>query len=562
MPQSLIISTPPSHSVKRQRSQEIGPESSRPASSGTTPSTRSTNEIDDSARQVALKLPSYLKKTRQEITTAFQDLEWKQRYRLQHAFQNPETSPFRVDRSPAVVSRNRYGNVQPWESARVKLRKPIGGSDYVNASPITLSSRNVHQYQRSDSSASASAAQVECRYIASQGPKEGQFSHFWHMVMQETTGEVGVIVMLTQLYEGNKEKCAQYYPPNFDNPTIALAAHEDGNGNESARSTDDGDPFLDAPAMIADADGVGTDSHSDNPASQSDQANQGQCGTVTLMSLHEDIKLGCEVRRLKLTIDGESKEIYHYFYKNWPDFGKPEAEDRKALMELTKVTKEVAGDSPRVVHCSAGVGRTGTWIALDFLLQELEAGVLIESSSYFANHQPPSRSSSNATWGKSGPSKPTTPDSKDEEDAIFETVNALREQRMMMVMNELQYSFLYEALKEAFIEKYAQKETGPMVAGVLEPSPKIARKGAPFGGMFEDTHVGQVQGDEDTVSEAGLESEAETEIMEKGKQDGDPQSALEAATDAPDPYAAVAPETIREGQRKQEQDEVRDHEVK
>ncbi|EXJ79245.1 hypothetical protein A1O3_08746 [Capronia epimyces CBS 606.96] len=562
MPQSLTINTPPSHAIKRQRSQETQADSSTPPSPGQAPSTRSTDEHDNPARQVTTKLPSYLNSTRQEISAAFQDLEWKQRYRLQHAFQNPESSPFRVDRSPAVISRNRYGNVQPWESARVKLKKPVGGSDYVNASPIILSGRNVHASRRSGTPVSASAARIESKYIASQGPKEGQFSHFWHMVMQETTGDVGVIIMLTQLYEGNKEKCAQYYPPNVANPTIALAAPEDGNEKESAETTDDGDPFLDVPAMIADTDGVGTDSYPDKPAPQSNMGDESpaQCGTVRLISLHDESRLGCEVRRLKVTIDGESKEIYHYFYKNWPDFGKPEAEDRRALMELTKVTKSVAGDSPRIVHCSAGVGRTGTWIALDFLLQELEAGVLVESSSYFASPQS-SRPSSNGTWGKSGPPKPSTPDSKDEEDAIFETVNALREQRMMMVMNELQYSFLYEALREAFIEKYAQKETGPMVTEVQEPSPKIARKSAPFGGMFEGNHAGQVRRDEDTVSETGIESEAETEIMEKNKREGNTRGDPEPEADTADPYVAVAPETIREGQRKQEQDTVRDHEV-
>ncbi|KAL2413583.1 hypothetical protein ABEF95_004318 [Exophiala dermatitidis] len=572
MPQSLTISTPPPHQMKRQRSQETTVEASRPGSAGrASSSTRSTNELNKS-RNIAVKIPPYLNKSKQEISAAFQDLEWKQRYRLLHAVQNPESSPFRVDRSPAVLSRNRYGNVQPWEAQRVKLKKPIGGSDYVNASPITLSSRNVHAFLRNGGPLAASAAQVESRYIASQGPKEGQFSHFWHMVMQETTGDVGVIVMLTQLYEGNKEKCAQYYPPDDKTSTLSIAAHEDGNGDESAETTGDGDPFLDAPEMTADTDGVGTDSASNRTgptqSSQKDEETQGICGEVKLLSLQEDTRLGCEVRRLKLTIDGETKEIYHYFYKNWPDFGKPEAEDRKALMELTKVTKRVAGDSPRIVHCSAGVGRTGTWIALDFLLQELEAGILVESCSYFATAASTARDTvAKGTWGKSGPTKPSTPDGKEEEDAIFETVNALREQRMMMVMNELQYSFLYEALKEAFIDKYSEKETGPRITEVAheEPSPKVARKSAPFCGIYEGTRVGTVEREEDTVSETGLEeSEAETEIMEKGKSmdDATGTPGTEVDTGDPDPYAAVAPETIREGQKKHEQNVVQDHEVK
>lgn len=507
-----------------------------------------------------------------EISAAFVDIGWKERYRLQDGFQNPESSPFRIDRSQTVISRNRYGNVQPWDSSRVKLKKPIGGSDYVNASPIKLTSRLIKERlhrgtsgPRADDRSSQSETQESVyRYIATQGPKEGQFSHFWHMVLQETPGETGVIVMLTQLYEGTKEKCAQYFPLNMENPIIMLPAHEDGNEDGVGDTADDGDPFLDSPTMSADTDSVGTDPESvDSEAEKENADSESQCGTVTLLSLSYDARIACEVRKLSLTIENESKVIYHYLYHGWPDFGKPEAEDRKALMELTKVSKTVAGDSPRIVHCSAGVGRTGTWIALDFLLQELESGRLVETSSDYVTATPRTPGS-NGTWGRSGAPKPTTPEFKEEVDLIWETVNSLREQRMMMVMNELQYSFLYEVLKDAFIQKYAEKETGPVVVEVQEPSPKVARKKSPFGGMFEETKVGTVTGAEDTVSESESQSEAETEIMErdKGGMAIDDEGAAGTGGEGEDPYASVAPETIREGQRKEEQNEVRDHEAK
>ena len=511
-----------------------------------------------------------------EISLSFQELEWTQRFRLQHGFQNPHTSPFRVERSKVVFSRNRYGNVQPWDASRIRLRTPIGGSDYVNASPITLKSRLKKSLSGTatpipaSQDSSTSHAQAGNRYIATQGPKEGQFSHFWHMVMQETPGDVGVIVMLTQHVEGHKEKCAQYYPIDMDNPTITLPAHDGGGDDGQAGPTDDGDPFLDSPARSADTDSVGTDQE------------QYRSGSVTLLSLEHDSKTGCDVRKLRLTIDDESKTIYHYFYGSWPDFAKPEAEDRTALLELTRVSRAVAGDAPRIVHCSAGVGRTGTWIALDFLLQELEAGRLVESSPSSRSDTPPpdqhaaQETNPNGTWGRSGPPKATTPELKDEDDIIWETVNTLREQRMMMVMNELQYQFIYEVLKEAFIEKYAEKETGPVVIEVQQPSPKVARKKSPtkLGGMYQGTRVGAVKGDADTISDA--ESEAETEVIdeEKGQADVDMDNSTGdgeedgrqdkevAGSPEEDPYAAVAPATIREGQRKDEQGEVRDHELK
>ncbi|KIV78417.1 hypothetical protein PV11_10136 [Exophiala sideris] len=551
MPRSLAISsTPSSSSIKRQRSQDLPVSRSGPVSSGQASQRAATGDGDGLGRQISVKIPSYLDKNRAKISAAFQDLEWKQRFRLQHAFNNPE-SPFRVDRSHTVISRNRYGNVQPWDSARVKLKKPIGGSDYVNASPIKLASHGVKPKTRSFVTPTSSADQlstisdIEYRYVATQGPKEGQFSHFWHMVMQES-GEVGVVIMLTQLYEGNKEKCAQYFPADMDNPTIILSAHEEENEDEGDLTDDD--------------------TESDTP--QFEKATtvgvQRQCGTVSLLSLTYDASTGCEVRILELKIEDETKLIHHYLFNHWPDFGKPEAEDRRALIELTKVSKTVAGDSPRIVHCSAGVGRTGTWIAMDYLLSELEGERLVEPPSYLSMSKSPSSTSvnTNGTWGKSGPQKPSTPETREEDDLIWETVNSLREQRMMMVMNELQFSFLYEVVRDAFMDKYAQKETGPVVKDVQEPSPKVARKESPLREMHESSQSEEAKEDEDAMSDAASNSEAETEIMEREKDETADSSGAAVEPEIEDPYAAVAPAAIREGQTKQEQNEVRDHEVK
>lgn len=501
-----------------------------------------------------------------EISATFSDLEWTQRYRLTHAIQNPHSSPYRVDRSLKVIARNRYANVQPWDALRVRLKKPIGGSDYVNASPITLPGRRSEPSSRNESTTSVAnqvSSRIQTKYIATQGPKEGQYSHFWHMVMQETPGDVGVIIMLTRLYEGNKEKCAPYYPADLENPKIVMPAYEDNVEEENNEDQDDGDPFLESPPMSADADAPRTDSETNKDSSDGDKSSEeaGGSGVVTLLSYTYDQRLKSEVRKLQLTIGSDSKEIYHYLYNGWPDFGKPEADDRLALIELINVSRDVAKGSPRIVHCSAGVGRTGTWIALDYLLQELEAGRLLEPSPRQAVAESSSKSkatTSHKTWGRSGPSKPSTPDPPEEEDVICETVNSLRDQRMMMVMNELQYSFLYEVLKDAFIEKYAEKETGPIVIEVQEPSPKVARKRSPFGGMFERKNSGKSRGEDDTVSEA------ETEIMEREKltTSGDAGIATPDVADMDDPYSAVSPDTIRQGMEMTGQDHVHDYKGK
>jgi protein-tyrosine phosphatase len=491
-------------------------------------------------------------------------LEWKQRFRLAHAFNNPHDSPFRVDRSPSVINRNRYTNVQPWDESRIRLKTPIGGSDYVNASPISLRSRSSTPSTKTDSSTSTNLNLTDSKYIATQGPKDGQFSHFWHMVMQETVGPVGVIVMLTQCYEGNKEKCSQYFPQEMENPTILLPSTEDGedtavSGTETAK-IDDGDSFMDSKPLSADTDsdsepGTGGSIESpDQPTktespsqSQATEQHQEATDSVTLISVDHDAATACEVRRMQLSIASETKEIYHYLFNGWPDYGKPEAEDRKALVELLRVSRERAGGSgsgnPRFVHCSAGVGRTGTFIALDFLLSECEAGRIAvqvqpspPASVSAVTSQDQSLTNGDGatntveTWGRSGPTKEkqATPDpeAREKGDLVFETVNKLREQRMMMVMNELQFSFIYEVVRDALMEMYMGIESGVDItgapgSGVQEPAPKAPR-----------IERGSV--DEDPVSEA------ETEILDdkevKGGEDADAEK---------DPYAVVAPESIQ-----------------
>lgn len=477
--------------------------------------------------------------------------------------QNPDSSQFRISRTPVTAHRNRYANVQPWDAARVKLYPAIGGSDYINASPIVLQSRR-HNAKTTDNTTTPQGSdpalsEGSSRYIATQGPKAGQFFHFWQMVMQETSGDVGVVIMLTRLSEGNREKCAQYYPAQESNPTMVISSHDAKEIRQGSSDDDDGKSFLNSPDTRTTTDITLTvtpppEGQQGNPPPGGSDEQTRRLLTITLLSSRYDPAIRCEVRELQLEMDDQRKIIHHYLFNGWPDFGKPEADERVALLELSKISRSIAKESPRFVHCSAGVGRTGTWIALDFLLQELETGQLLESSQKSTSSQGPGHISG-ATWGRSGPPKAATPDPNDQEDLIAETVNSLREQRMMMVMNELQYSFIYEVLKDAFMDKYADRQTGPIVIEVQEPSPKMARTRSPR----RDGSVGRQEGH--TRLEDDVGSEAETEIMDK---DGKAVLGEENQDDntVNDPYSAVAPETIREGMKKQRQETVQDHEAR
>ncbi|NWT26636.1 PTPRK phosphatase, partial [Cardinalis cardinalis] len=190
-------------------------------------------------------------------------------------------------------------------------------------------------------------------FIAAQGPLAGTVVDFWHMVWQEKTS---VIVMLTGLVEQNKIKCEQYWPEQeqvYGDFTVTL--------NNTWTTT----------------------------------------GLVKRIFCLQ--KAGCALPR--------AVEQFHYLL--WPDHGVPR--NPSQLLCLVEVVNKRALEAPAgpvLVHCSAGIGRTGTFIALDFLLKMGKAEGKVD---------------------------------------VFRCVQQLREQRVSMVQTKEQYSFLYEALLEGLL---------------------------------------------------------------------------------------------------------------
>lgn len=70
---------------------------------------------------------------------------------------------------------------------------------------------------------------------------------------------------------------------------------------------------------------------------------------------------------------GLKEKVIHFFFKKWPDHGCPE-DPNHLITFVRKVKAEKRPNySPIVVHCSAGVGRTGTFIGLDLIMQRLKS---------------------------------------------------------------------------------------------------------------------------------------------------------------------------------------------
>ncbi|XP_014300216.1 receptor-type tyrosine-protein phosphatase delta [Microplitis demolitor] len=154
-------------------------------------------------------------------------------------------------------------------------------------------------------------------YIATQGPKPNTLNDFWRMVWHE---RVQVICMLANVIEGGKTKCEQYWPEigqelKFGKVSVTNISHTD---------------FADYTTRV-----------------------------------------------LHVTCDQETRKIDHFHYTSWPDHGIP-LYTQSVVTYLKKLLATPAGNGPVLVHCSAGVGRTGTIILCDICLRRAAAEGVVD----------------------------------------------------------------------------------------------------------------------------------------------------------------------------------------
>ena len=112
---------------------------------------------------------------------------------------------------------------------------------------------------------------------------------------------------------------------------------------------------------------------------------------------------------MEIRLGTETKIVKHYHYISWPDLGVPQ--EFQTLESLVEDLHSAEGARPIIIHCSAGVGRTGTFIALSHLKHVISA-----------------QKAAGADYGVS----------------VFSIVRRLREQRIMMVETKEQYELLYD----------------------------------------------------------------------------------------------------------------------
>ncbi|XP_077264577.1 tyrosine-protein phosphatase non-receptor type 1 isoform X1 [Temnothorax americanus] len=161
---------------------------------------------------------------------------------------------------------------------------------------------------------------AERQYILTQGPLPNTVSHFWLMVWEQNSRGV---LMLNKVIEKNQIKCHQYFPLDDVKPTMTF---ED----------------------------VGI--------------------KVDYISMKESSDYTTRTLRITDLESNDSREILHFHYTTWPDFGVPQR-PTAFLRFLADVRKSGALDQnvgPPVVHCSAGIGRSGTFCLVDACLVLIE----------------------------------------------------------------------------------------------------------------------------------------------------------------------------------------------
>ena len=191
-------------------------------------------------------------------------------------------------------------------------------------------------------------------FISAQGPMQNTIEDFWRLVVEN---KVENIVMLTNIIEGNRKKCEMYFPLDSKHPETF--------------------------------------------------------GSFVIHLVKAEVFPGYITRVIKIKKGRSNFQINHYHFTAWPDHDVPSVfEEFLSFVRKTHESLKLT-QSSILVHCSAGVGRSGTYITLYNIMAAIER------------------------------SKPIS---------IYKIVHQMREHRPQMVQTFRQYKFIYLAVSELLFQ--------------------------------------------------------------------------------------------------------------
>uniref|UniRef100_V5F222 Protein tyrosine phosphatase n=2 Tax=Kalmanozyma brasiliensis (strain GHG001) TaxID=1365824 RepID=V5F222_KALBG len=280
-----------------------------------------------------------------------------------HLDPNSQAFPFSIAAALERGADNRYNNIWTYEHSRVRLAKPQSahdaGSDYLNGSFVEPPRRFGSKR----------------RYIATQAPLPSTFDAFWTAVWEQNSR---VIVMLTREHESGRLQSHPYWLNTAYGDSMRLNKLEEVVLDEAGQTMrpeecngvlnndkqqDGGALFPTMPSQTA----------SQQPSSQNDKREPTTVRRTFLLKNLSDPQAA-------------PRRIVQLQYIAWPDYHIPETpESLLTLMDLADSAQNAADSEvsrsrgrgratsagPMVVHCSAGVGRTGAFIVIDAALDVL-----------------------------------------------------------------------------------------------------------------------------------------------------------------------------------------------
>lgn len=190
---------------------------------------------------------------------------------------------------------------------------------------IVLGSDANNQHSSYINASPVSIKRAHRNYILAQGPLENTCNDFWQMIWEQ---RVPAVIMLNRIVENGRDKCATYFPSKighrveFDDFIVELEKEERQHQNFIVRKL-----------------------------------------------------------RLKKTSEGDAsrRSLLHVQYTEWPDFGVPASTkcflNMLAFIKDQNVLSTSDDEPPCVIHCSAGIGRSGTFIIVDGVLRMIELGI-------------------------------------------------------------------------------------------------------------------------------------------------------------------------------------------
>ncbi|XP_062544837.1 uncharacterized protein LOC134211706 isoform X2 [Armigeres subalbatus] len=350
-------------------------------------------------------------------------------------------------------SKNRYKTILPNEHSRVILKAESGAhvEPYINANFIKGSDYTNNSY------------------IATQGPMANTIYEFWLMVQQNVAKAASLengnflhveqkLIMLTDFVENNRQKCSVYFPQELNDSVVFCSA-----------------PNVDPQIVLDSRDSIIAniqDSIKAHKVKATESSTDFNYFLITNVGICR--KNGYTMRKLLMVYScQDAKEklekrsfytIYHYWFPDWPDHRSPEDIDVLLDMSLdildNDCSKDFDLDSDRVendericslpiIHCSAGIGRTGCLLAIVNGLSQMRSSANTSKTADKPMKKDPENTDSEPRRppieNQQQPSSCITTDGQMCVDILGIVCN-LRLQRGGMVQNSEQYELIHRAL--------------------------------------------------------------------------------------------------------------------